>query len=156
MSEVSKIGIWFWSIVAVGVPAAWIGTVAVAPFFSDRVVEVDDAVRGEIAAGLGIVDMYEGGTNGAGRITFEGEFIVLRTTVGRQLDTMMKAGWTRGHSYGNLVSGRLNTRASVEPLTVFIEAHREDFLGHGQAADRFAGSIADPENHVVVSLDSLG
>ncbi|GAB1823274.1 hypothetical protein HerbRD11066_64380 [Herbidospora sp. RD11066] len=122
--------------------------------FGDKVVAVDDSVREEISAGLGIVDMYEGGLNGAGNVFYEGEFIVLKTTVGRQIDAMKKSGWTQESPQHDLVSHRLEAWASVEPLTAFIAAHREDFLGYGQAADRFAGSIADPENHIVVSLSS--
>ncbi|WP_062437585.1 hypothetical protein [Herbidospora daliensis] len=152
MSEVSKIGVWFWSIVAVGVPAAWIGAIVVAPIFSDRVVEVDDAVRDEIAAGLGIADMHEDTTNGAGRLAYEGEFIVLRTTVDRQTEAMTRAGWVRTSPYVTLSSARLETTAFIEPLQEFIRANEGDIHGHGRAAEKFAKSIGDPEDHVVVTL----
>lgn len=144
--------VWLWTAVVLAIPAGC------AYMFSQMnpVLAVDDSVREEISAGLGIVDMYEGATNGASNPTYEGEFIVLRTTVARQVETMTKAGWTKSSSYDVLASDRLETLASVEPLAEFIAAHREDILAPGQAAFRFTKSVRDPENHIVVSLSSTG
>ncbi|WP_066368286.1 hypothetical protein [Herbidospora mongoliensis] len=145
-----KAAVWLWIAFVLAIPA---GCGALFWAVMDDTVTVDDSIREEISAGLGIVDMYEGAGNGAGSTTFEAEYIVLRTTVDRQVEAMRKVGWTLDE-YGNL--RRDGTHAAIGPLPDFIrEWNRDDgVVAVYRAAQRFATNVADPENHVVVELES--